>query len=472
MRKSKKIILCICIVSILLTVMVVPCFAMWTYGNNGTEMNTYTNTLGIPFEVSVTGVSPSNYNLISTISDFGSLHYSTNFDYTTGIGNKYNSQSFITVPLNIVNFDNSRFLHNVIESYTINDGSTNFREFYNKPSTAKFTIDPLGRVLFQLNNNYPNLDLTDSNDYRTFRNFCLNNLTGNGGINHAQNGVVSGYTFSYDGLISSDSVLDTHIFDVFPYYLDVVQICDYKTVIQNGELNESYIDSLRYKIYYSFDVLYRDVNDNFTVQTVNGFKVNSLNGTLNNEKLYSAGSIRDVEYWNDWNYNYPEDDHDGRVYPLNIKLLLTGIPSAMRDYIENGVMGFRNLKFSVVGIDELADSNYNSTGNSYLQAYKNSTNNQPLSTCSLVYKSLSTQTYNNTLVDTPTFLYGDFDSEYESRREVVYLDNTFNPITWLGDTLGGVFNVDIFGSVSIGDILLVAIGCGFVLLILKFFAGG
>lgn len=140
----------------------------------------------------------------------------------------------------------------------------------------------------------------------------------------------------------------------------------------------------------------------------------------------------------------------------------------MQDYVENGVMGFRNLKFSVVGIDELGNISSNDT----LCIYKQTTNNQPLATCSLVYNRLSTQYSNNVRVDTPTFLYGDFDSEYQSRRDVILLDNSFNPISWLGDTLGGIFNVDIFVVFSIGDILLVAIGCGFVLLILKFFAGG
>ena len=472
MKKIKKIILCICISSILLTVLVVPCFAMWTYGNNESEMNTYTHTLGIPFEVSITGVSPTNYNLISTINDFGAVHYSTTYDYTNGIGNKYDDSVWESSSLNYPAFNNSHYLLNSIESYTFRDGSTNFREFYNKQSTAKFTIDPIGSLIWRFTYTYPNADLNNSSDLTLFRQFLSRNFSGIPNINSYENGVVSGYTFCYDDIISSDAVLDPSINSVFPHYVEVVQLCDERTVIDGGNLRESYIDSIQYYVYYSYDILYRDEYDEFVVQTVNDRLSYPLSNSLAGENVYSAGDIRDVAYWSEFNSYYPEGYTDSYVYPMNIRISLSSILYNMESHIENGVMGFRNLKFSIVGSDGLAISPYNRTGNDYLAGYKRETNNQPLISCSLVYEGLSTKLYNNELVDTPTFLYRDFDSEYNARKDVIYLDNSFNPISWLGDTLGGLFNVDIFGSVSIGDILLVAIGCGFVLLILKFFAGG
>ena len=77
-------------------------------------------------------------------------------------------------------------------------------------------------------------------------------------------------------------------------------------------------------------------------------------------------------------------------------------------------------------------------------------------------------------VDATESIRGTYDNWVATNaRDISYVSlNNFSLVDWLGDTIGGVFDIDIVGNISLGDVLSVTIAVGFVMLVLKFFAGG
>lgn len=55
--------------------------------------------------------------------------------------------------------------------------------------------------------------------------------------------------------------------------------------------------------------------------------------------------------------------------------------------------------------------------------------------------------------------------------EIVEL-REFNLVSWLGDTLGGIFDIELIGTITLSQILYVTIGLGLVIVFLKVFSGG
>ena len=205
-------------------------------------------------------------------------------------------------------------------------------------------------------------------------------------------------------------------------------------------------------------------NGNFTIMYYNSVAIGRVYYRVKNPCVvtfdYFDYTFNDLSYFN---LDYCIAD-----FYFDYNTLISHVAESIRFSLsfEGGYIGvcsfeLNNLNCSLkdnVTIDDLGVSSASHSSSALVQYYYNYgyfpilyfSNHQPLS---MNYQS-NTVDYLNELVQI-------------NRTEIG--SSLFD---WLGDTIGGVLDVEIFGFASLSDILLVIMSIGLFVLVLKYFAGG
>lgn len=255
------------------------------------------------------------------------------------------------------------------------------------------------------------------------------------------------------------------------FYMDIVV-----PILLFNDYFENYIDNI-------FSMTWTASFDGYQLNGSNPYWNTHSNVSIKYGMPSSSGTSPNQKSMNDlnWSAGYTEASITGFMH-VKCEIPIDDFLSMFCEYYDseyNDCLVFKNLKISysvdydVTYIENLLDETVLTFDGSehFVDDYINVLNrtyapgrDRITIPCHAVY------THKQVLYDNPTDLAVEFLSNYVTIDEPVVLPDNF--LSWLGTTIGGVLDVDILGSISIGDILYVAIGCGFVLLILKFFAGG
>lgn len=266
-----------------------------------------------------------------------------------------------------------------------------------------------------------------------------------------------GYSLSYDGVVAlSNLPLSNNINAYFPTYFRVCRYLTKGTISynSNGSISSSVasIPDVPFLVTCAFD--YATLSDDGSIVWESNYLSVPLTRGFGDVIGYygfeDEAFNRIVNYYSDYDI-------------LNIGFSLNRVYDGIRNLV--GSSGYiKNLSFNIIGAGN-SDSAFDSNSLYSFVSVRGINNVAPLYEFSLGYTGAS---YDYHSVE------GDFDNMHITNA--VYLGDGFNLVTWLGDTLGDVLDVDIIGnedvSISLGSVIYVCLGVGVLFAILKIFAGG
>ena len=441
MKIKSKILIIVCLLSILLTVVIVPSFASGNISNQESSTLEYMRNYVLPLDISIPFTDSTH--------DTGAGLY-----LPKGNAIRYNRYS---------NYSNGYFPSVLLDSAFLNSldfVDTSYGNFYRN---AYLNLSGNGTVL--------DSHLSFDGLYQCYGNdivWAINNLSQYNNdfdvaieefweqntlaVDRLQNASVSAWpSFYFDGVIDVQE-LDRN----FSYYLP-------STVSYLYPVPTTTLSSLNYSAEYIVNISYDSID------FVNGeYVYNREYGTYEiNGSSHSSHSITPSYY--DWYLSYRTSEYYERKFNMysgevtfnfyHIVMDLMSLPQN-EDYIRNLTIRIEPSETTFTGYEY---------DNMYPYYFTDWCGQYPMYAFNFSYDNAGIIG-----ADAIDSIRGSYDNWVATNaRNISYVSlNNFNLVDWLGDTLGGVFDIDIVGNISLGDVLSVTIAVGFVMLVLKFFAGG
>lgn len=443
----KKVFAVLVITSILLSLFLFVCSADGgQIGNGSYEIGGdkfYTTAPadhGLPFDITYFGMaqgfssSPTDAQLANNFSlnNFGVTYAPNAMGVTSYLSDQYPRVEMIPTP-SVFNAFPKATMPFVYAYYDLLDVYQSV--WYNMPLTysySSFIVNP--SIAYGLQ--------TSSQDISSSIDYAIEEGYGGQSLLYESN-AVNTVTFSYSGQLSPEYLLTLNDNDNCPY-------APYSFTVYNLMPVSFFSSSVKYSI------------------TVNGYRYSA--GEIE-ELSYRATSNDDVFGWSDYfstlNSITPDSSqftikslayYYDSVYGLDI------VPTQFN--FTEGFSAFLNSvespDWDVITSINISFGSFYGTDNSKILEYYNSCGSYP--------KIGGAVKYYDVLPYTQSW-----------HREKVLSDATDSinangvpafSLHWLGNTIAGVMDVDLFGSFGIGDILFVVIGIGVFIAFLKIFAGG